>query len=99
MTTTLIVSPGIDMGDALRRETGGKLTKAWLRDYLRGNPQKDFRIVGGPGPLGSYVNGEDAIRHDLSLEVRMPNGHVAVVDYQSCPVTDRNEWGYQAVVR
>jgi hypothetical protein len=90
--STVPVAPGIDMSDALM---GRRLTKAFLRGYLRENPQKDFRIL--VSGMGTYVNGEDAIRHDLTLEVRQPRGgdFVALVNFQS---TDDNEWGYQAVV-
>lgn len=91
---TLPVSLGIDMRGALGKE---ELTKDWLRDYLRDNPQKDFRNLNGGG---TYVNGEECIKHGLTLEVRSlkpgSNELVALVDYQS---TDANEWGYQAVVR
>lgn len=90
----LPVSLGIDMRAALKEQP---LTKEWLRDYLRDNPQKDFRNLNGGG---SYVNGEECIRHDLTLEVRSlkpgSNELVALVDFQT---TDANEWGYQAVVR
>lgn len=91
MTTYISVHPGIDMTEALN---GQRLTKKWLRDYLRTNPQKDFRVAGN----GQYVNGEDAIRADLSLEVRRPItlDLVACVDFQT---STHNEWGYQAVVR
>lgn len=91
MTTYLSVTPGIDMSQALGT---ARLTKKWLRDYLRDNPQKDFRNHTG---AGAYVNGEDCIRQDLSLEV-YDSGHrlVACVDFQS---TNANDWGYQAVVR
>lgn len=92
MTTYLSVTPGIDMSQAL----GGKrLTKKWLREYLRDNPQKDFRNHTGPG---SYVNGEDCLNYDLSLVVHdsTTQSVVASVDFQK---SDANEWGYQAVVR
>jgi hypothetical protein len=94
MTQYLPVAPGIDMREALGSK---RLTKKWLRDYLRKNPQKDFRNLNGGG---TYVNGEECIKHDLTLEVRSlkpgSNELVALVDFQP---TDANEWGYQAVVR
>lgn len=102
MTQYLAVAPGVDMTDAMHLLNGGRLTKKWLRDYLRDNPQKDFRILNpvGAGASGTYVNGQDAIRHDLTLEVRSlrpgSNDLVALVDFQR---TDANDWGYQAVVR
>ena len=93
MTEYLSVEPGVDMTTALN---GARLTKKWLRDYLRTNPQKDFRILGGRW-RGSYVNGEDCIRQDAVLEVRDRNlTLVAVVTFQA---TDASDWGYQAVVR
>lgn len=90
---TIPVVPGIDMQRALDR-SGSRLTKKWLREYLRDNPQKDFRNVGFRS--GTYVNGQDAINFDLTLEVRGGYDLVAVVNFQP---TDTNEWGYQAVVR
>jgi hypothetical protein len=94
MTEYLSVAPGIDMSTALN---GGRLTKKWLRDYLRDNPEKDFRILGGRW-AGSYVNGGDAMTQDLVLEVRDPQtlDLKGVVAFQR---TDANDWGYQAVVR
>lgn len=93
MTTYLSVTPGIDMNSALGKQ---RLTKKWLRDYLRDNPQKDFRNLTRQG--GTYVNGEDCIEYDLSLEVRRADSLelVASVEFQK---SDANEWGYQAVVR
>lgn len=90
MTTYIPVSPGIDMSAALGK---ARLTKKWLRDYLRDNPQKDFRslMMGG----GSYVNGETALRMDLTLEVHHNGASIALVNFQP---TDTNDWGYQAVV-
>lgn len=90
--STIPVVPGIDMSAALM---GQRLTKTWLRNYLRTNPQKDFRIL--VSGMGTYVNGEDAIRHDLTLEVMTPDQSdlVGLVNFQS---TDDGDWGYQAVV-
>jgi hypothetical protein len=93
----LAVAAGIDMSKALN---GQRITKRWLRDYLRDHPEKDFRILNTRGHGGAYVNGQDAITNDLTLEVRSlragSNELVALVDFQP---TDDNEWGYQAVVR
>ena len=98
MTKTVPVLPGIDMSRALG---SARLTKDWLREYLRANPEKDFANIGTD--RGAYVNGEDCIRHDLTLEVRDRNyfrDHVvALVVFQPCEKTDDNPWGYQAVVR
>lgn len=90
MTEYISVTPGIDMSQALN---GARLTKKWLRDYLRDNPQKDFRMVG----RSSYVNGEECIDHDLVLEVRRP-GDLHLVAVATFQRTTANEWGYQAVV-
>lgn len=90
---TLTVAPGIDMTRALGSE---RLSKQWLRDYLRKNPEKDFRNLSGGG---TYVNGGDAVRMDLTLQVvsmRNPATVIAVVNYQRDAHTD---WGYQAVVQ
>lgn len=94
MTTYLSVTPGIDMSRDL---ASSRLTKKWLREYLRANPQKDFRIHGS----GTFVNGEDCIREDISLEVRNPatSELVAAVEFQAVERTEQNPWGYQAVVR
>ena len=91
MTTYISVTPGIDMTLALGDE---RLTKKWLRAYLAEHPEKDFRVMGS----SQYVNGQDCVRYNLSLEVRRPSdaGLVAGVDFG---VTDTNEWGYAAVVR
>jgi hypothetical protein len=96
MTTYIQVFPGIDMSRALQ---GKRPTKRWLREYLRDNPHKDFGVL-TPG-MGSYVNGEDAIRHDLTLEVYATSigaSLVAVVNFQSCEPTNAKPWPYQAVV-
>lgn len=96
---SLAVAPGIDMSSALN---GQRVTKRWLREYLRDHPEKDFRILNpvGAGASGAYVNGQDAIQNNLTLEVRSlrpgSNELVALVDFQP---TDANDWGYQAVVR
>lgn len=92
MTTYLSVTPGIDMSQALGAQ---RLTKKWLRDYLRDHPEKDFRNHTG---RGAYVNGEDAVRMDLTLEVFDSHltRRVGIVNFQP---TDLNQWGYQAVVR
>ncbi len=90
MTQYLSVTPGIDMSQALGEQ---RLTKKWLREYLRTNPQKDFRNHTG---RGAYVNGQDCINGDLTLQVMRDGTTVAMVNFQ--PTTD-NEWGYQAVVR
>lgn len=109
MTEILNVTPGIDMSEAL---AGQRLTKKWLREYLRSNPQKDFRNHTG---RGAYVNGEDCVNYDLSLEVRDPEtmNLVAVVEFQRVEKADfstltpeqreqvrpQQVWGYVAVVR
>lgn len=97
MSTTYVpVVPGIDMSQALRKSNMKRLTKKWLRDYLRDNPQKDFRSLDGRG--GTYVNGQDAVAMDLTLQVydAEQRSTVAMVNFQP---TSANEWGYQAVVR
>jgi hypothetical protein len=99
MNETLSVEPGVDMSQALGPHA--KLTKKWLREYLRANPEKDFRILSGRW-RGSYVNGEDCIREDVTLDVVDPHyyhEHVAFVNFQHCDRTQSNLWGYQAVVR
>lgn len=95
MTNYLTVTLGIDATKAL----GGKrLTKKWLREYLRDHPEKDFRNH-THGVRGTYVNGEDCIRHDYTLEVHDLQGRsVAMVNFQTA-LDSGNEWGYQAVVR
>jgi hypothetical protein len=97
MTEYLSVAPGVDMTNAMHLLNGGRLTKKWLREYLRTNPQKDFRILGGRW-AGSYVNGEECVKQDLCLEVRDPQtlDLKGVVVFQ---MTTLNDWGYQAVVR
>lgn len=94
MTIFLSVTPGIDMTRALG---DSRLTKKWLREYLRDNPQKDFRVHGS----GQFVNGEDCMRYDLELEVRRPSDHdlVAAVYFLDAPRTEANLWGYVAVIR
>lgn len=96
MTTYVPVTPGIDMSAAMRRDGARRLTKKWLREYLKANPQKDFRNEDLHG--GTYVNGGDAVQGDLTLQVMDPAtmSTVAMVVFQT---TDTNEWGYQAVVR
>jgi len=92
-TTYVPVTPGIDMTQALG---GSRLTKTWLRDYLRVFPQKDFRNL---GPGGSYVNGQEAVDGDLTFQVydaKRPGTTIAMVYFQR---TTDNSWGYQAVVR
>lgn len=92
MHTYLSVVPGIDMTRALGDM---RLTKKWLRDYLRDHPEKDFRCL--DTSRGTYVNGGDAtaIGMDLTLRVMRGATTVAMVNYQR---TETNEWGYQAVV-
>lgn len=102
-TTYVPVSPGIDMSRALG---GARLTKKWLREYLRDHPEKDFRNL---GLGGSYVNGQDALNMDLTLQVMSNGSTVAMVHYQrverkpsrsddEIPVAPAEFWGYQAVV-
>lgn len=93
MTTYLTVTPGIDMRSALGQD---RLTKKWLREYLRDHPEKDFRVLtyGVRGP----VNGENAIQMDLTLQVVGPYDPGTVVGTVNFQPTDANEWGYQAVV-
>ena len=96
MTNYIPVSPGPDMTRALQ---GKNVTKKWLREYLRDNPQKDFRSLAMAG--GAYVNGEDAIRDDLTLEVyRSEIGAtlVAMVNFQPTEPTNARPYPYQAVV-
>lgn len=97
MSETASVTLGIDLSAALGSE---RLTKKWLREYLRTNPQKDFVIRNTAGPLarwhGKYINGQDCIRQDVTLEVHQDGKSIAFVDFQA---TTDNEWGYQAVVR
>lgn len=87
------VEPGVNLSRAL---AGHTLTKAWVRDVMNRHPQWDWREVG----LTRYVNGEDAIRFDLTLDVHKLTRsgyfeHVAFVNYQPDP---NEEWGYKAVV-
>lgn len=87
------VTPGVNLSRHLREQTKtGRITKAWVREVMREHPEWDWRNLGDGG---TYVNGEDAIRLDLTLQV-MDNGTTrAMVNFQSnvnLPV------GYQAVV-
>lgn len=93
MSTYLTVTTGIDMRSALGKE---RLTKKWLRDYLRDHPEKDFRVLthGVRGP----VNGENVIDLDLTLQVVAPNDPGTVVANVNFQRVEGTEWGYQAVV-
>lgn len=102
MTTYLSVGMGVDMSQAWAIEAkpgrDGRTpapTKAWLREYLRTHPQKDFRNLGFGG---SYVNGQDAMREDLTLQFNCRSG-TALINFQPVEKSDANPWGYQAVVR
>lgn len=94
MSNTITVRPGIDMMKVIGKS---KLTKKFLREYLAKNPQKDFQILSGRWS-GAYINGEQCIDSDFTLDVIDPNyysEHVAFVNFQRGGET---EWGYQAVV-
>lgn len=93
MTEYVPVAPGINLTQHLARTKTGRITKAWVRQVMREHPEWDWRNLGMG--RGTYVNGEDAIRYDLTLQV-MENGTTkAMVNFQA----DVNEVvGYKAVV-
>ena len=88
----ITVEPGVDMTDAIYTTGSGRLTKVWLRHYLRDNPLKDFRIL-SIGHGGSYLNANEVIADDLTLEVYWHNRFVAVVNFRM------NGGNVEAVVR
>jgi hypothetical protein len=90
MTTYLAVEPGVNLSRALG---GERLTKKWVRERMREHPEWDWRIL-TPG-FGSYINGQDAIANDVTLQVMRDGSTVAMVNFQSSADGD---WGYQAVV-
>lgn len=87
------VEPGVNLSRAL----GGRaITKAWVRDMMRRHPEWDWRMMS----TGQYVNGGDAVRYDLTLDVQKLTrsgyfSHVAFINYQS---DEAEEYGYKAVV-
>lgn len=80
-------------GPNLSRLLGGqRLTKKFVREAMRDHPEWDWRNLGSGG---TYVNGGDAIRYDLTLQV-MENGTTkAMVNFQA---DETKPFGYQAVV-
>lgn len=92
MTLWVPVVPGVNLSSALGE---ARLTKKWVREIMRQHPEWDWRNL-SPLIRGTYVNGEDAIRHgDMVLQVMRGGSVVATITFQR---TDANEWGYQAVV-
>jgi len=91
--TYVPVVPGVNLSKAL---DGKRLTKKWVREMMLAHPEWDWRNI-GPS-RGTYINGQDCVTYDVTLEVRDPKSMslVALVTFQP---TDANEWGYQAVVR
>jgi hypothetical protein len=66
------VAPGINLTQHLAANTKhGRITKVWVRQVMREHPEWDWRNLGLNG--GTYLNGEDAAKHDLTLQV-MENG-------------------------
>ena len=64
------------------RDYGGKrVTKAALRDALKANPTADFRNLSAFHP-GTYLNGWDAVRDGLMLEVHDDGRFVCVVWFE-----------------
>lgn len=74
----LTVAPGVN----LSRLLGGKrLTKKFVRDAMRDHPEWDWRILSVGH--GTYVNGEDAIRYNLTLDVSVDGSHLAFIDFKA----------------
>lgn len=94
MTEYVPVSPGINLSRHLRENSkNGRLTKTWVKKVMAEHPEWDWRNLGLTG--GTYVNGEDAIKSDLTLMVTNNGSHVASVTFTvdvNLPV------GYVAVV-
>lgn len=95
MTTYVEVIPGVAISATLN---GRRLTKTLVRDLMRDHPEYDWLRLAG----GGYVGGGDALRHDLTLQVKRPvtgfSGHpdtVCMINYQA---DSTREFGYQAVV-
>lgn len=69
----------VDLGIEMRRALGSKrLTKKWLREYLAAHPAHDFVNL---GPGGTYVNGNEALRYGLVLEVHDVDRSIATVTF------------------
>jgi hypothetical protein len=72
MTEYVPVAPGINLTRHLRDHTkNGRITKVWVRSVMREHPEWDWRSLALDS--GTYVNGEDAVKYDLILQV-MENG-------------------------
>lgn len=91
MTTYVPVRPGINMKGRLG---GDRLTKKFVREIMREHPEWDWRNL---GPGGAYVNGEDAVRYDLILQVYADDlaTTLCMVHFQA---DQTKPFGYQAVV-
>lgn len=72
------VAPGVNLTRLL---AGQRLTKKFVREAMRDHPEWDWRNL-SMRP-GTYVNGEDAVRYDLTLQVMDNGSHVAMVDFKA----------------
>lgn len=94
MTTYVPVRPGVNLSRHLRLNTkNGRITKVWLRQVMRSHPEWDWFNLGLDG--GTYVNGADAIRSDLTLQVMDGGTTIAMINFAA---DDTNEYGLKAVV-
>jgi hypothetical protein len=86
MNQTAVVTLGAQQTITLHK-SGNRLTKKWLRDYLRDNAGTDFILRNTAGPLarwcGKPISGRDGAERGLTFEVHDSQGrHVASVEWQ-----------------
>jgi hypothetical protein len=92
----LTVAPGVNLTRHLAEHTpNGRVTKAWVRLAMQQHPEWDWRNL---GPGGTYVNGQDCIRQDLTLQVVDPASPGTVKAMVNFQINVTKPIGYQAVV-
>lgn len=93
MHTYLSVVPGVNLTRALG---SNRLTKVWVREMMRTQPDWDWRIM----TTGQAVNGEDCIRQgDVTLQVMaVRNGGWSTIAMVNFKPDARAAVGYKAVV-